>query len=319
VRREKDAILLDGDIKRKKAMGELVVHERGSIRLNDFWEVWWKNHALVHLSENARRNYKTLWSKHVTSDLGRLPMKSLDNERMQTFVTSLSDVLAPSSLRKVMAVLSCVCGRAAEWGYLPSNPVAGVRKPRVAGTQRRGQPLTDKQLQALLKELNPRSRTVVRFLAMTGLRPGELRRLRWADLTDGGIAVLKTKTYRSRVVDWRDGAQALLKEWWLACGKPGPQALVFPNSHGDPWTDNAWKLWQRRVFAPAAKRAGLEGRVPYDLRHTFATTLIKEGKDVIYVARQLGHSPAVCLTVYAHEFESTAPATSAQLPWAVGQ
>jgi hypothetical protein len=39
---------------------------------------------------------------------------------------------------------------------------------------------------------------------------------------------------------------------------------------------------------------------PYDLRHSFVSLLIAEGRTVIDVAGQAGHSPETCLRYYAH-------------------
>jgi integrase len=48
----------------------------------------------------------------------------------------------------------------------------------------------------------------------------------------------------------------------------------------------------------------------HDLRHCFASMLVREGADVVFVARQLGHAnPAVTLSIYAHLFDSEAQAT----------
>ena len=42
----------------------------------------------------------------------------------------------------------------------------------------------------------------------------------------------------------------------------------------------------------------------HDLRHTFASHLIRQGIDPVRASRQLGHSrPSVTLDIYAHEFE----------------
>jgi integrase len=42
----------------------------------------------------------------------------------------------------------------------------------------------------------------------------------------------------------------------------------------------------------------------HDLRHTFASHLIRAGADAYSVSRQLGHSrPSVTLDLYAGEFE----------------
>jgi integrase len=50
----------------------------------------------------------------------------------------------------------------------------------------------------------------------------------------------------------------------------------------------------------ATKRAGLEGVVFHQFRHTAASLLIARGLSAVAVARYLGHSPAVCLKTYAH-------------------
>jgi hypothetical protein len=42
----------------------------------------------------------------------------------------------------------------------------------------------------------------------------------------------------------------------------------------------------------------------HDCRHTFASLLIAQGRDVVHVSRQLGHAnPGITLTVYAHLFD----------------
>jgi hypothetical protein len=54
---------------------------------------------------------------------------------------------------------------------------------------------------------------------------------------------------------------------------------------------------------PACRAVGSEGARPYDLRHSFVSLLIHEGRSVVEVARQAGHSPTMTLDVYAHVFD----------------
>jgi len=58
--------------------------------------------------------------------------------------------------------------------------------------------------------------------------------------------------------------------------------------------------------------AGLARGRPYDLRHSFASLLLHEGRDVIYVARQLGHGAELTLRTYGHVIEELED--SPQLP-----
>ena len=73
----------------------------------------------------------------------------------------------------------------------------------------------------------------------------------------------------------------------------------------------------RRGFTAAVKKAELdtpgEPRLRlHDLRHTFASLLIAEGLNIIYVSRQLGHaSPSFTLNVYSHLFDRAEHGTRA--------
>jgi integrase len=92
--------------------------------------------------------------------------------------------------------------------------------------------------------------------------------------------------------------RADLAAWKLASGRPDDDQLVFPASTGGPWKEHDFRNWRRRVFQPAAKPLGITR--PYDLRHAAASLWLHEGRSVVDVAAWLGHSPAMCLSTYAH-------------------
>jgi len=56
-----------------------------------------------------------------------------------------------------------------------------------------------------------------------------------------------------------------------------------------------WDNWRERTFARLLASVDLAGAVPYDLRHSFASLLLHEGRSVHYVARQLGHGARLTL------------------------
>ena len=52
----------------------------------------------------------------------------------------------------------------------------------------------------------------------------------------------------------------------------------------------------------------------HDLRHTYASLLIDQGENVVYIQKQLGHSkPTVTLDIYAHLMEKHRPEVAAKL------
>jgi integrase len=70
------------------------------------------------------------------------------------------------------------------------------------------------------------------------------------------------------------------------------------------------------AFRVAVRRAGVrgDGRLSlHSLRHGYASLLIAEGLDVVFVSRQLGHAdPGVTLSVYAHLFARAKHALAAR-------
>jgi integrase len=73
---------------------------------------------------------------------------------------------------------------------------------------------------------------------------------------------------------------------------------VIVAHEGGEWTEVGYEQWITRVWAPALKRVGIGYQRPYDLRHSFASLLLHEGRSVIYVARQLGHSAQLTMRTY---------------------
>jgi integrase len=57
----------------------------------------------------------------------------------------------------------------------------------------------------------------------------------------------------------------------------------------DQQTEYGYEQWRGRTWRAVLERAELAYQRPYDLRHSFASLLLHEGRSVIYVARQLGH------------------------------
>jgi integrase len=312
VRLQADAFALDAEMKRRKVMGELLVHEKGRIQLRDFYPIWLTQHARVHLAPRTLGTYQILYRRHLEPALGRSRLCDITADEISGLVSTLARDLAPSSVRTCVAIIQGILARAVEWRYITTNPAAGVKKP--ARDSRRGRALTPEQITRLVNEMPTlRSRAVVTLLAWSGIRPGELRGLRWGDFSTAVLrieraisddAVAPTKTRRQRSPDFRQEPRKLLLEWYMAQGQPGPDALVFPAvGTRDIWTDQGWRMWQRQTFSGAASRAGFEGLRPYDLRHTFASRLIRDGRDPVDIGRQLGHSPTMTLETYAHEFE----------------
>ncbi len=135
----------------------------------------------------------------------------------------------------------------------------------------------------------------------TGLRRGDLLRLRWGsvDLAEGWIRVTIEKTRREAVVP----ISRACREALLECRRRAVLSeLVFVNAGGQPLS---WTTVQRQ-FELAKKLAGITRRFRFhDLRHTFGSTLASQGVSLQVIAKALGHSSIRMSERYARpSFES---------------
>jgi hypothetical protein len=126
------------------------------------------------------------------------------------------------------------------------------------------------------------------------------------------LLVTTEKTVGRRSVRLLSPLAEDLAVWREASADPREEALLFPAEGGHQWTANGFEKWRQRRYANLLKPAGLSSGRPYDLRHSFASLLLHEGRDVIYVARQLGHGAELTLRTYGHVIEELED--SPQLP-----
>ena len=310
--RKRDAEAFDAEVRRRKRTGELATLDAGRQTLAELAEDWWRLYAAGNLAPATREVYAILWDAYVLPRLGGLRLRELSPEVVQRFRRDLEEAgVGPASARKTMVLLQGVLQRAVEWGRLPQNPARPVRKPPLE-RERAIRPLPPATVERIRRHLLGRGRvsdaTLVSVLAYAGLRPGEAVGLCWRHVQDRTLAVEAAKTRRLRTVPLLAPLAADLAEWRLACRRPPADAPLFPRPVGGPWSKAVWENWRDRVYAPAARAAGVEHPVPYDLRHSFVSLLIHEGLSVLEVARQAGHSPKVCLDTYAHVFDDFDPA-----------
>lgn len=159
---------------------------------------------------------------------------------------------------------------------------------------------------------------LIRLLGATGCRFGEIAALRVGRLdldsarptiyiaetageVDGVMHVGPPKTRESvRRVPFRKSLVPLLRAHLTTEGITDDEsAFVFSQRDGGPLR---LRNWSPRVFKPAAALADVSITV-HGLRHSAASTAIKQGMTPVQVSKILGHSkPSITLDVYSHEF-----------------
>jgi len=322
--RRHDAELWDAEVRRRRQLGALHTLDAGRETLDEYVTSTFVPTHVATLARATREHYARTYDHHISPLLGSVPLRELTPEVIAKWQSSrLASGAGPVAVRQAVTLLGNVMQRAAEAQRIASNPVRLVRKARVpkAAEVVPLAPATVELMRAYLlangSEHPQRDATFVALLAYAGLRPGEALALRWGDIRERTLLVQRaasygeeksTKTGANRTVRLLDPLRRDLAEWRLASGRPHDDALVFPAYDGALWSKPAYQSWRRRTFARSLRAAEVKQARPYDLRHSFASLLLHEGRSVIYVARQLGHDARLTLSRYGHvidELESS--------------
>lgn len=314
-RSRKAAVAFEAELDRRSELGAHAPAPASATTIGD-WLERWQAIAGPTWAETTQRQRSGVVKKWLIPALGDIRLRDFGPAEARAFRTGLVEAGASgSTANAVMRVLSAALGSAAEDGLIPANPCVGMRTIRVPATRPRA--LTPDDVEKIRAKLaRPDDRLIVSLIAYAGLRPGEVCGLTWGQVREDVLVVdrsaqlgkiVGTKTGRTRTV-------ALIRplaEELEAYGRRGDDDLVVPDAQRGGIRN--WHNWGQRNFKPAARAAGVRA-VPYDLRHSFASLLIHEGRSIGYVSAQMGHaSQTLTLRHYSHWFDEAALRTRATL------
>lgn len=314
-RTKRDAQAFEAEVTRRKRMGAHAPAEPSEMPLEDFLARWIATAGPTWAGTTLKRRAPML-DKWVVPYLGDVPLRELGRARVKEYRAEIvRDGSPPTNTNNVLRVLSSAMSAAADEGLIPANPCFRLGKMPQAPTERQAfHPDTVREIIAAMPE--GRDRMIVAVGAYAGLRPAEIVALRWMDLADGVIHVSRsvqdgkvkvTKGMHSRTVPIDADLERVLRENVPEGAQLGD--LIAPPVRGEFLN---WGIWTKRRWHPVVTDPpkqdgtgglGLKG-VPYDLRHTAASTwIIRDGLDLLTVAARLGHGVEVTLQHYAHLFE----------------
>jgi integrase len=303
--RKPDAVRFLTLVQADPLRGSYIDPERSRTPLSAYARMWLES---LSVRPTTRRTYDSHLRSWILPALGGRSLASITPTDVRALVRHLTERLAPSTARHVRGLLSTVLRAAVEDGYLARNPAArtGPRRtprPRVA-------PLTVGQVQALLDATPDRFRVVVLLGAGCGLRIREALGLRVGeiDLQAGVLRVsaqlqalpgqpLGLRPPKSdssiRTVPLPGTAAAAIAEQlrrWPPAASDGQDALLVQTVTGRP----VWpRTFHSRIWRTATAGAGLPGVRFHQLRHFYASALIRAGESVKTVQAALGHASAV--------------------------
>jgi integrase len=280
---------LDKRVKAEHALKFGIIRKVERITFNalaDLYEEWAKVNKKSWDTDVARlKGMRTLLKNQFVDQIS-----SYDVERYKKM--RIDEGVKLSTVNKSIQILSRIFSLAIEWGYLKHNPCRGVKRFSEVQFRRKrvlGRDEEQKLMQAIFTD---NLGAMVKILLNTGLRRGELLKLKWddVDFRNRQIYVRETKTSRSRYIPMNETVYSELQNLYKA--RKGNR-LVFVN----PQTGKGY-VCIRKSFERACKRADIQNLILHDLRRTFATRLLGAGTDIVTVQNLLGHTSVQTTQIY---------------------
>lgn len=273
------------------------------MKVEEFAEKWlaMKEYSLAPLSFD---NYQKTINELLIPFMGDKQLEELSSIDVQVFCGFLVSRYTPTTAKRKYAVVRAFFRKAYALGYCQDLMRGGVEMPRV---NRKNIQYFDKaDIDTFLSEVDkqPLKWKVLFTLALdTGARRGELMALTWNDIDlekgriiiskslytlNGQTSIKSTKSGQTRVVYVTGHCLNLLREY---------RAL-----------SDVDRLFTFRIdyvsvrFKEICKKCGLEGHF-HCLRHTCATSMLRNGIDLQIVKDRLGHSSITTTALYLHSNE----------------
>jgi integrase len=256
--------------------------------------------------ETTQSDYRISYEKHIKPYLGKKRIDTLKASDISLWQNKVLESVSPRRLKAIRAVLSTIIQDALRDEIIVRNPLPLVKLPKAEKVEIA--PFSINEIFTILNSAEGQYKNFYALGFFSGARSGEMIGLKWEDVNFDKKEIYirraikmgvesSPKTQSSvRYIDIIDSLLPYLKEQYKITGEQ--ESYVFLNKNGESFYDI--KRIRITHWSRVLKECGLKYRPIYHTRHTFATIMLENGEDILWVSNMLGHTDStMTLSRYA--------------------
>ncbi len=253
------------------------------------------------LEYSTFKGYRDKVRRYLLPTFQHIPIRELTAAAIREWVKKLK--LTTKTVRNILVPLRSVIETALVDEIIDRNPLDKIILNKLLDKKTSKSdyvvdPFDRKEIEAILNMAEGQIKHLFQFAFFTGLRSSELMALEWGDIdwvhgqvrvsraeVDGRVKSTKTAAGERDVLLLPPALEALKaqKHYTFMEGK-----RVFHYPHTNQSWDSPFQI-RHQAWLPVLRRAGVRYRNPYQTRHTYASMMLSNGENIMWVARQMGH------------------------------
>lgn len=255
-------------------------------------EAYGNKHLELRNSPHTIKNYTAAFEEFINY-FYRYDIDTITEPQILEFLRYLI------SERKVSVSYQNVAINAIKFYY--EKVLKGQRKFYFIDRPRRDITLPDvlniDEITAMIKTAdNIKHKLIIMFIYSSGLRLGEVVRLKLTDIDRQRMQV-RVEQSKGRKDRYTKLSEKILPVLDRYLEEYKPEELVFNGEKGKPYSERS----VQEVVQGIARKAGIAQKVtPKTLRHTFATHSLENGVDLRYIQSMMGHASSKTTEIYTH-------------------
>jgi integrase len=253
----------------------------------------------IHQNERraiTQKKYVRLYEIHIKPHFEKKRLDKIKPSELARWQNSLLTKITGKTVKGVRTVFYTIFEDARKDEIIDRNPFTLIRAPHEEEFRVKN-PFSVEEIFTILKAMPERIRAFFAIGFFTGLRTGEIIGLKWEDFDfeDRSFRVERSrrmgieslpKTKNSvRTVEIINTLMPFLREHRKLSHKES--VYVFETFQGVPF--NTCDKISSHYWKPILEKLSIPYRNLYQMRHSFASLMISNGEDILWVSNMLGH------------------------------